>query len=299
MFTRLISNNLRHFTAVGTKTFTASSSIPAARLFSTSQLYRKDEPVSGSLFGSVTEKGSSQFDSLRDNAAGDADGETIDYTKVDFSKDPDVMEFNKQVPKKASEVILSGLKQRLYDAAMSSPGGYVKGKPIDLDGKKYLLELSKQEQELLEPSVYLKSYRIKSTPKKGTLFTRLLRNMSLKKAINQCHFSSKKLSRDVEAMLIRGLDEAKALDLNPDDLYINQIWVGKEPYIMKRLHFKGRGRTGLIEHKYIHVRVILKTKESRKKFLEAKREKIRNRKVWEQHHNSPIHVYRGSGQYQW
>lgn len=224
---------------------------------------------------------------------------TPDYTKVDFSKDEDVIAYNYPIPKRAPQILLSDLKQRLYDKAMSSPGGYSKDKAIELDGKRYIFSLTKQEMELLEPSVYLRSYRIKSTPKKGTVFTRLLRNMELKKAITQCHFSPKKISRDVEDMLIRGMEEAKRLELNPDDLYINQIWVGKEPYIQKRVHFKGRGRMGIIEHKYIHVRVILKTKESREKFEQAKKDRIQNRKVWEQHHNAPIHVYRGSNQYQW
>ncbi|KAF5093224.1 hypothetical protein D0Z00_004173 [Geotrichum galactomycetum] len=276
----------------------------------TSFMLRKEEPVGGSLFGNFTKQtGASRLDTLvsaadegKTPAAADADAEdaaVTDYRKVDFSKDPEVLAHNYPTPKKAPELLLSDLKQRLYDAAMSSPGGYNKNTPIELDGKKYILHLTKQEQELLEPSVYLRSYRIKGTAKKGTIFTRLLRNMDLKQAINQCHFSPKRISRDVEEMLLRGLDEAKRLDLNPNDLYINQIWVGKEPFTQKRLDCKGRGKTGLIEHKNIHVRVILKTKESRQKFLEAKKERVFGRKVWEQHHNTPIQVYRGSSQYQW
>lgn len=229
------------------------------------------------------------------------DGEltTQDYTKVDFSKDTEVLAHNYPTPKRAPQILLSDLKQRLYDKAMSSEGGYSKDKVIELDGKRYILSLTKQEMELLEPSVYLRSYRIKSTPKKGTVFTRLLRNMELKQAITQCHFSPKKISRDVEDMLLRGMEEAKRLELNPEDLYISQIWVGKEPYIQKRVHFKGRGRMGIIEHKYIHVRIILKTKESRERAQQEKKEKVQKRKVWQQHHNAPIHVYRGSSQYQW
>lgn len=294
MLTKIFSPGSRPLVAASTP----------ARLFHSSFLVRKDEPSSGSIFGGLTQKsGKNKLDSIVESSDGaeDESGEApkIDYTKVDFSQDADVLAINYPTPKIAPQILLSDLKQRLYDKAMTTEGGYSKNKVIELDGKRYILSLTKKEMELLEPSVYLRSYRIKSTPKKGTVFTRLLRNMDLDKAITQCHFSAKKISRDVEDMLLRGRKEAEALGLNPSDLYINQIWVGKEPYIQKRVEFKGRGRTGIIEHKYVHVRVILKTKESRQKFLEAKKEKILNRKVYEQHHSLPIHVHRGSSQYQW
>lgn len=265
---------------------------------------KKEEPTSGSIFGGLTQKtGLNRLDTMVESSGPDGapaeNAAAVDYTKVDFSKDADVIAHNYPTPKRAPQILLSDLKQRLYDKAMSTEGGYSKNKAIELDGKRYILDLTKKEMELLEPSVYLRSYRIKSTPKKGTVFTRLLRNMELKKAITQCHFSSKKISRDVEDVLTRGMEEAKRLELNPDELYINQIWVGKEPFIQKRIHFKGRGRMGIIEHKYIHVRVILKTKESREKFIQAKKDRMQNRKVWQQHHNAPIHVHGGSAQYQW
>lgn len=276
--------------------------MPARFIHSTS-LRRKDEPTSGSIFGGLTQKsGQTRLDTMVESSGPEdqpSSENAVDYTKVDFSKDEEVLSFNYPTPKRAPQILLSDLKQRLYDKAMSTEGGYSKDKVIELDGKRYILSLTKKEMELLEPSVYLRSYRIKSTPKKGTVFTRLLREMDLKQAINQCHFSAKKISRDVEDMLLRGMEEAKRLGLNPDELYINQIWVGKEPYIQKRVEFKGRGRTGIMEHKFIHVRVILKTKESKAKFEQAKKERIQNRKVWQQHHNAPIHVYRGSAQYQW
>lgn len=207
---------------------------------------------------------------------------------------------NFPTPQKPAEILLSPLKRELYEAAIAQYGAYKRDQIITLaDGRRFRLELSAQELEFLQPSVYLTSVRIKGSYKKGTVFTRLLREMDLKQAITQCHFSKKQIARDVGAMLTKGIDHAKKLDLDPAQLYISQIWVGKEPYIQRRVHFKGRGRSGIMHHPYIHVKVILKTKETKHAVEQAKKERISNRKVWQQHHNAPIKVYRGSSQYQW
>lgn len=226
------------------------------------------------------------------------DENKVDYTKVDFSKDPAIIAFNNPGAESAVETLLSPLKQRLYQRALET-GGYTKDKVIELDGKKYKLNLTEEELKYLVPSVYLHSVRIKGSYKKGTVFTRLFRGMDLKKAITQCHFSRKRMATDVGKMLEKGVEHAKQLKLNPEDLYISQIWVGKEPYLMKRVDFKGRGRSGIMEHPHIHIKAILQTKQHREELLQAKKERNLNKKVWEQHHSTPIKVYRGSSQYQW
>jgi hypothetical protein len=48
--------------------------------------------------------------------------------------------------------------------------------------------------------------------------------------------------------LARGIGSAKALGLDADNLYAEQIWVGKDGQNVRRLDSKGRGRTGMITH---------------------------------------------------
>lgn len=257
-------------------------------------------PPSPQANNSNAEKGSVEA------AIADAEAKpsSIDYSSIDFSNDPEVLAFNHPAPKKAPELILSPLKARLYAASLKQYGSYPgPSAAISLEEngttKTYNLTLTQRELEYLDPSVYITSTRIKGSYKKGTVFTRLLRQMDLTQAITQCHFSPKRIARDVGAMLTSAMDHARKLDLDPSQLYIDQIWVGKDGQMMKELDFKGRGRTGMIEYPYIHVKAILKTKESREARLEAKKEKIANREVFQQIHNSPIRVYRGQNKYQW
>ena len=59
--------------------------------------------------------------------------------------------------------------------------GYSPNQLIELDGKKYKLNLGKEELQVLEPSVFLQSYRIKSSTKKTYVFLRMLRGLELKR----------------------------------------------------------------------------------------------------------------------
>ena len=61
----------------------------------------------------------------------------------------------------------------------------------------------------------------------------------------------------------RGLEQAKQLELNEDELYIDRIWVGSDGKWRKRLDPKGRGRMGIIAHRYVHLKCILKTNQTK------------------------------------
>lgn len=274
-------------------------------------LYQTKEKAStGSLFGEIT-KPTDRPDSVLnqisarvpenegkkegDESAPDAVEQTTDK---DFKNDPEVLEYTEPKAETAPEMLLSPLKQQLYELSMQQ-GGYDPKKILTLDGKKYKLQLSKEELACLEPSLYLKSYRIKGSPKKATPFLRMLREMKLKDAITQCQFSSKSIGRDVGEMLLRGIKEAEKLGLDPNNLYLNQIWSGKDGYNVKRLDFKGRGRVGVIEHKWIHVRAILKPLESKDKFLQQRRARELRRPVKEQLSSRPIHEFPKSQNYKW
>ncbi|CAB4253893.1 similar to Saccharomyces cerevisiae YNL177C MRPL22 Mitochondrial ribosomal protein of the large subunit [Maudiozyma barnettii] len=224
---------------------------------------------------------------------------------ITFDNDEHLQKYiNEQRPlqKPSTEILLSPLKRQLYEIACKQNGGFYKpGTIVTLPSSKesYKLQLTKKEIEVLEPSLYLKSYRIKSSMKKATIFLRLLREMDLKKAITQCQFGDKAVSQEVSELLLRGLEDAKTMNLDPNDLYIAQIWCGSDGNWWKRIDIKGRGRHGIFTHRYIHIRCILKSKSVTKGRLEYEAQlKEFKKKPWVQLRDKPI---RGSvgGVYKW
>ncbi|KAK9472156.1 mitochondrial 54S ribosomal protein uL22m [Dipodascopsis tothii] len=176
-----------------------------------------------------------------------------------------------------------------------------KGIESDL-AKNKRLRLTKEQRALLEPSLFLHSYTHNGSVKKVTPLLRSLRGMDLKQAITHCHFNSKKLSRDLEAMFIRGLEEAKQLGMPEQGLYIEQIWAGKEPrsrYLMgKMIDFKGRGRTGIITRREHHVKCVIRTPETKQRLARDAAKREVNKKVWVQLPNKPVY-FKPTNRYQW
>lgn len=245
------------------------------------------------MFGDVTQFKESESDVLsRLQPAPSDEGEEKPIDKMsnkDFRDDPAVREFTHPQGLPAVDQLLSPLKKALYMKATDNGSlPFKSGTSVELDGKQYKLYLTKEELEVLQPSVYLQSYRIKYSPKKAYIFLRLLRKMGLKEAITQCHFNNKKIAREIAPMLTKGIEHAKSLGLNEDNLYIQQIWVGKDGFFRKRLDFKGRGRTGIITHKYIHVKAILREKSFEKSLKEATKSRRDSRPVWQQLPNKPF-----------
>lgn len=209
---------------------------------------------------------------------------------------------SQQQEKLADQLLLSPMKRKLYRANCEKNGGfYKKDTIVALPGssEKYKLNLSREEIEVLEPSVYVKSFRIKSSMKKATQLLRLLNGLDVKKALTQCHFSEKNIARDVAELLQRGMEDGQKLGLNTDDLYISQIWTGSDGHWAKRMEYKARGRVGIIEHPYVHVRCILKVKGITKNRLAYEAQmKEQRKKPWVQLADKPV---RGSpgGAYKW
>lgn len=175
---------------------------------------------------------------------------------------------------------LSPFKRQLYEQVLSTNNGkFTNNQLVELNGKKYKLHLSKEEQKALEPSVYIQSYRIKSSWKKTYMFLRIFRQMPLLEAITQCHFSPKSLGRDVGEMLERGRADAVKLGMDPSELYISQIWVGKDGEDDKRVQAKGRGRAGVVTHPYVHVKAIIKNQSVKEAAAQRFKERL-DRKLY-------------------
>ncbi|CCK70798.1 mitochondrial 54S ribosomal protein uL22m KNAG_0F01300 [Huiozyma naganishii CBS 8797] len=285
-------------------------SAPAARLFHSSVRALNG----GSLFGLLTPQGSSKESAAVSSVTNrlqlamesdetDSDAVSAGRKLVTLETDKPLQEFIKAqrpMERPATELLLSPLRKRIYDAVCEKNGGFYKrGTTVSLDGLKHKLDLTKAEIDALEPSVYTQSYRIKSTMKKATMFLRKFRGVDLKKGITQCHFAQQQLGRDVGDLLERAMTDAKKLGLDADDLYIAQIWTGSDGSWVKRIDHKGRGRMGIIRHRYIHVKCVLRTKSVTKRRLAYERElKLDARKPWVQLADKPIRGVTG-GVYKW
>ncbi|KAG7904107.1 hypothetical protein KL935_000246 [Ogataea polymorpha] len=197
----------------------------------------------------------------------------------------------------AVESLVSPLKRELYNMNVKKNGFFINNQIMKLDGAEYKLCLSRQEIEALEPSVYLRSYRIKSSVKKTNIVLRALKNMPLKKAITQLHFLQKKVARPLAELLERGVDDAKKMGYNPNDLYVAESWVHTDGNWQKRPEFKGRGRSGVILHRYVSVRFLLKSKQTLNRLKFEKEQKLLKRPVW--NNITKTKLIGDSGQYKW
>lgn len=183
---------------------------------------------------------------------------------------------------------ITPLKKTLFEANVAQHGFFKNNQVIHHGGKAYRLSLTEKEIDMLEPSVYATSYRIKSSMKKATQVNRFVRGFNVKTAINQLHFNPKKMATELEQVLKRGLEQARILGLDEDTMYIDSLWTGSDGQWRKRPDFKGRGRGGLIEHPYIHVKSILKSNQTKLRKAWEKEQKIKNDKPTMFLNNEPL-----------
>lgn len=291
-----------------------SRRVIASRLFQTSARINNEGSLFGSLVSSKINKDKPTGDRMLDNISdrlemsmedeGEGKENTLKKTLTP-ENDKQLQDFIKSkrpYEKPAKDLLLSPLKRQIYELNCRKNGGFYKKDTVvklPETNERYKLHLTREEIETLEPSIYLQSYRIKSTMKKATKFLRMFQGMDLKKGITQCHFSKKALGKEVGDLLEHGIEDAKALGLNPNDLYIAEIWTGSDGTWMKRIDIKGRGRMGIIKHRYIHVKCILKSKQITLKRLEYEKQlKQEKKKPWVQLANEPIRGVMG-GAYRW
>lgn len=194
---------------------------------------------------------------------------------------------------------ITPLKRELFNQVVKEHGFYKNNMIVNSeDGKTYKLTLTNEEIEILEPSIYLSSYRIKSSMKKATQVNRFVRGYTVKNAINQLHFNPKKISNELEILLKRGLDQAKELKLDEDSMYIDALWVGSDGQWQKRVDIKGRSRMGVIKHPYIHLKVILKSKLTKLRKQWEKQQKLLNEKPRMYLNNEPLN-FKVRSNYKW
>ncbi|CCH43327.1 54S ribosomal protein L22, mitochondrial [Wickerhamomyces ciferrii] len=252
------------------------------------------------LFGEITTQTEpvNKKHSLADSLDSQSD-KKINKDKITLKNDTELQKFIGHEPTPAAKKYLSPLKQSIYEANVAKNGFFKNKDEIRLpNGEVYRLQLTQREIEALEPSMYLKSFRIKSSIKKATVVTKLLNKLNLKVAITQAHFNQKRIAREIGDLLSKGLKESKELNFNPDELFLDQIWAGKDGHLMKRLDPKGRGRTGVIEHGHIHIKAILKGEQTKKRIAWEKEQKQLRKKPYQQLPSESLR-WRPDGFYRW
>lgn len=274
----------------------------SVRLFHNSALLKNKAPTT-SLFGDVTEvnqeQAKKQQDDFSDSLQSMSTNDKFDPKSVTLRNDEKLYDYIGPKPTSTVESLLSPLKKQIYEINVKKNGFFKNNQEITLpNGEVYKLKLSKQEIEALEPSLYIKSYRLKSSWKKATIFLRFISGMKVHEAITQAQFHKKKIGREVSELLQDRIKDSHELNLNPKDLYIDQIWCGSDGSWSRRLDPKARGKTGIIHHPYIHVRGILKTSMTKKRLAWEKEQKVLNSKPTFQLPNEKLR-FRLDGHYKW
>lgn len=232
-----------------------------------------------SLFSDLTKSAENQKVSNNNVAvAEESDAGSIQY--VEPEKDEKLQKFLNPDPFLTVNALLTPLKRDIYNENVRLNGFFKNNATVTLkDGNSYTLNLSQKEVESLEPSIYLRSWRIKSSVKKTNIVLRALKDLPLKKAITQLHFMEKKVARDLVEMLERGLKDAEKMKYNVDDLYISESWVHTDGNWMKRVDCKGRGRAGVMTFKWVSVRFLLKTGQTNKRLAYLTKKRTENKDV--------------------
>ncbi|KAK7202812.1 hypothetical protein BZA70DRAFT_269749 [Myxozyma melibiosi] len=226
----------------------------------------------------------------------DATAESAEKAKIPPEEDPELLAITKPTPKKAIDVLLSPLQKAVYLRQTTGVDD-----PL-ITGKKYKFKVNRRLQELLEPSLWIKSHTLSGSVKKVTPLLRSLRKMTVTRAIAHCHFNVKHEAKHLETLLYRALDEAKALGMSTKGLYIAQVWSGKEPKpdmaARSRIDYKGRGRAGTLLRKEHHVQMIIKTPVTLERIATEKKKKMMGKKPWNTLRDKPFYDKRGQ-EYNW
>ncbi|EGV63741.1 39S ribosomal protein L22, mitochondrial [Yamadazyma tenuis] len=211
-----------------------------------------------SLFGEFTKRTDPVAD-FKPKEVTEVDSESD--KKVRPKDDQDLQAFyRKEMEQKqiSDAKFITPLKRELFQLNVDKNGFFKNHDIVTKDSKPYKISLTEKEIDILEPTIFLKSLRLKGSMKKATIVNRFVRGLNVKNAINQLHFNPKKMSTELEKLLKQGLEQSRELNMNEDKLYIQSLWVGSDGDWQKRLDPKGRGRMGMIRHRYVHLKCILK-----------------------------------------
>ncbi|CAK9441263.1 mitochondrial 54S ribosomal protein uL22m [Lodderomyces beijingensis] len=230
------------------------------------------------------------------------DGE-VDIKSITPRNDVQLREYHAEKAAKVREAnslesMIHPLKLALFNKVVAEHGFFKNDQIVQHEGRALRFHLTPEEIEVLEPSIFLHSYRIKSSMKKATVVNRFVRGMELKTAITQLHFNPKKMATELEKLLKNGLEQARQQEYDVDRVYIARLWTGSDGDWKKRADIKGRGRCGIIQHRYVHLKCVLKTQQTKLRIAWEKAEKEKARKPKMYLNNEPLNI-KVRGWYKW
>ncbi len=104
---------------------------------------------------------------------------------------------------------------------------------------------------------------IGSSPRKMRLIVDLVRGLSVDKAMEILHFSTKHASRDAEKVLRSAVSNLINLDdstrVEPEELFIKEVYVNAGP-MLKRIQPAPMGRAFRIRKRSCHLTIVVATK---------------------------------------
>jgi large subunit ribosomal protein L22 len=105
---------------------------------------------------------------------------------------------------------------------------------------------------------------IGSSPRKMRLIIDLIRGMSVDKAIEVLHFSTKHASKDAEKVLRSAVSNLMNTDdstrVEPNELYVKETYVNNGPMI-KRIQPAPMGRAFRVRKRSCHLTIVVASKE--------------------------------------
>jgi len=101
---------------------------------------------------------------------------------------------------------------------------------------------------------------IRMSPRKVRLVADLVRDKSVGEALNLLHFTQKRSALPVEKLLRSAvsnmMNKEEASKLEPEDLYIKEIYVDEGP-MMKRFRPRAMGRATMIRKRFSHITIVV------------------------------------------
>jgi len=102
--------------------------------------------------------------------------------------------------------------------------------------------------------------RLRVSPIKLGYVAGLIRGMKVDQALTQLAFSEKRIAGDVRKAVQSAIANAENnFNMNVDDLYVAEAWVGKS-LVIKRMHARARGRGSRILKPFSNLTIILREK---------------------------------------
>ena len=98
--------------------------------------------------------------------------------------------------------------------------------------------------------------RVKISPYKANLVTRMVRGMKAWDACDTLKFTRKRIAQDIRKLILSGIDNARRDGVDPGQLYVSKLYVGKS-MVLRRMHCRARGRGNVIRKPYSNIYLVL------------------------------------------